>query len=269
MNLRQYTIQQKLWNKVVRACQHLLISSDKAIQARTYLNKRISKQDQILWKFGYFPSNDHLKDLTDIVDKKDLESLQLYYHNGLAPHGHFSDHNLVMPFYDVHGNVIALLGRCLLTEEQRQENLLNKYKYTMGCQKDMFVYGLDKAVDHIISEDFVICVEGQFDCIALHAQGIKNAVALGWASMSKFQMFQVQRYTDNIFLMLDNDEAGQKSKKRIKDRYKVVSNMKTLSVPEGYKDIDEFFHKSKESYVLSVIDDIKNINFRRKDGKKV
>lgn len=265
----EYKQKQNILKRVVQACQFLLQSSDHAIEARAYLNKRLSKKDQIAWKFGYFPSDDHLKDLTDLVSKKDLQVFNLYHpkDNALV-HGHFAEHNLVMPFNDVHGDIVALVGRCLITEEERHENGIYKYKYSAGCQKDLFVYGLDKALDSIIKNKFVVCVEGQFDCISLHSRGIHNAVALGSASMSKYQFFQIRRYTDNIVLMLDSDEAGKKGKKRIRTKYKDDAIVKTVSVPDGFKDIDEFFRDSKDKVLVkSVIDTIRI--FGETDGKKV
>jgi DNA primase len=266
--LREHKIRQRSLRRVVRACQHLLLTSNQASPARRYLSSRISRENQIAWEFGYFPSDDRLSELVALVDKADLEALNLYYPKflagGTAPHGHFSDHNLIMPFNSVHGDIVALLGRSLLSERVRQEQLLHKYKYSTGCQKDLYVYGLDKAREAIIAQNYVIGVEGQFDCISLHAKGIDNAVAFGWANISKYQMFQIHRYTNNIILMFDNDEAGQKAKKRVKDRYKDVANIKTINPPEGFKDIDEFFRGSKDTgYVQYVIDTIRS--FGRKD----
>lgn len=261
--LIDYKSKQIIMKNVLRACQHLLINSAQARKARQYLNSRLDFKNQILWEFGYFPTDDHLSELTNLISKKDLEVLNLYYPKflagGVLPHGHFSDHNLIMPFRNVNGDIIAMLGRCLLSEEERQENLLNKYKYNTGCHKELYIYGLDKAKESIIKENFVIGVEGQFDCIALHSHGINNAVAFGWANMSKYQMFQLHRYTNNIILMFDNDEAGQKAKKRVKDRYKDIASVKIISPPKEFKDIDEFFRHSKDAkYIQHVIDTIKS-----------
>ncbi len=260
--LTEHKQKQKSLRNVVRACQHLLLTSEQARPARRYLDSRLAKTDQISWKFGFFPTDDHLLELTNLVSKADLKALNLHYlkylGGGMVPHGHFSEHNLLLPFHNVYGDIVALLGRCLLTEKKREDASLQKYKYSKGCQKDLFVYGLDKAREAIIARNCVIGVEGQFDCIALHAKGIKNAVAFGSANLSKYQMFQIHRYTNNIILMFDSDDAGQKAKKRIKDRYKGVANIKTMGIPEGFKDIDEFFRGSKDTdYIQYVIDTIK------------
>lgn len=256
--IKNHKINQKIYNKVIVACQHLLSTSEHARKTRNYINSRISKDQQLYWKVGYFPTNDNIKELIDLVPKKYLEYLELFYSKN--SNGHFSNHNLILPFVNEYNETIALLGRSILPEDKRQELLLNKYKYSNGCKKELFVFGLDKAKDEIINKDFVICVEGQFDCISLHNKGIVNSVALGWANISRYQLFKLHRYTNNIIFMLDNDEAGQKAKNKIKNKYKDYANIKVVSPPKPYKDIDEFFTKENNiKYVNSVIDTIRNM----------
>jgi DNA primase len=266
----QYNAKQKVLKKFVRACQDLLINSEHAFQTRRYLNSRLDKGLQMDWKFGYFPSDKHLNDLLSMVSKEELRAIRLYYPKflagGKAPHGHFSDHNLVMPFYDVNGDIISILGRCLLSDEERANSNppLNKYNYSPGCRKDLFVYGLNKAIPSILQKDFIIGVEGQFDCIALHSCGITNAVAFGWANVSRFQMYQLRKYTNNIVLMFDNDEAGQKGNIRVCDKFDKYANIKKYNPPTNYKDIDEFIRKSKDTEdvkrVIDVLDNYWSLN---------
>lgn len=270
MKFNQNIAKQKVLRKVVRACQDLLINSDQAYTARRYLNSRIDKETQMHWKFGYFPKDDHLEELTSMVSKRDLAALRLYYpkylQGGMAPHGHFAEHNLVMPFYNDYGDIISIVGRCLLSEKARQELEMNKYTYSVG-RRDLFVYGIEKAADSIIAKNCVIGVEGQFDCISLHAHGITNAVAFGWNNLSRYQFWQIHRYTNNIIIMLDNDEAGQRGKIRIKGKFKDSANIKLISPPKAYKDIDEFFRGSKDNREIEhVIDMLKS--FGSIDGQK-
>lgn len=261
MNRAKYILRQKILKKIIMACQHLL-TTDCAYVARRYLNSRLDRSDQMHWQFGYFPSDDHLDELLSMVSREELEILKLYYpkfiNGGTAPHGHFSEHNLVLPFYDDHGDIISIVGRCLISDDKREELQLPKYKYSTG-RRELFAYGLNKAWESIIANDCVIGVEGQFDCISLHSNGITNAVAFGWARISPFQMFQILRYTNNIIVMLDNDEAGQKGKALIRERYKDVANIKIISPPKPYKDIDEFFRCSKDiKEIKHVIDTLKS-----------
>jgi DNA primase len=251
---------QELWNKFVVACQHMLKTKN-SYTARQYLKNRLSQQQISEWKFGYFPKNSSIKEFFDIMPACELEEIGVIYNKkisfGSVYHGHFSNHNLILPFYDVYSDVVGIIGRTLLSEEDRSEVLLQKYKYNNGCRKDLNVFGLDKAKKAILEKDCVICVEGQFDCISLHSQGIENSVAVGGSNLSIIQLFKILRYTKNIIIMFDNDEAGQKSKIRLKNKYNFV---KTLSPPDGFKDIDDFFRSCRdERYKTDVIDMLKHI----------
>lgn len=241
---------QRIFNRFVKVTQELLHTSPVAQKAKQYLDSRLAEEHQKTYEFGFFPDDDNLHILTKMFPKEQLDELGFCYPKfvagGLAPHGHFAQHNLIMPFRDVHGNVISILGRCLIDEAEREEIGLQKYKYSIGSKKDFFVYGLDKAKQHIIEKNVVIGVEGQFDCISLHVAGVRNVVAFGWANVSRYQMFQLHRYTNNIILMFDSDEAGKKAKSRVKTRYKDIANIKTISQPKGYKDIDQFLRTSTD-----------------------
>lgn len=263
---------QRALHKLVRVGQDLLINSDRAYIARRYLNSRIDKEAQMSWKFGYFPPDDHLDDLLSMMDKDELEALKLVYpkylQGGTAPHGHFAEHNLIMPFCNEYGDIVSIVGRCLLSEKIRQELEMNKYTYSSG-RRDLFVYGIEKAMNSIIEKDYVIGVEGQFDCISLHERGITNVVAFGWSHLSRYQFWQIHRYTNNIVVMFDNDEAGQRGRKAIREKFKDAANIKAISPPKPYKDIDEFFRGSKDNiYIQHVIDKLKNMSFGSIDGQK-
>lgn len=252
---------QDLFEKLINITIDLLHSSVYAKQTREYLDSRLDKKTQRLYEFGYFPSDDHIHILTSLMPKEELQTMNLYFPNiwkGVS-HGHFSNHNLIMPYRNVSKKIIGMVGRTLLSDEERSESKLQKYKYTLGCNKELFVYGLDKSKKDIINNNSVLCVEGQFDCIALHTHGISNVIAFGGASVSSFQFFQIHRYTNNIYLMFDKDEAGQIGKNSFKNKYKEFVNIKTISVPEPYKDIDEFLrHEKDNKYKSLVIEKIKS-----------
>ncbi len=251
--------------QVTKACRYFLKHSPVAVDARTYLDSRISKQMQEQYEFGFFPADENLPDLLSLIDKDQLEKNHLAYPKfecgGSVLHGHFHSHNLIMPFRDIYGNIIALLGRCLLPEQLQKEQQLQKYKYSFESNKELYVFGLDKARESIIQNDCVIGVEGQFDCIACNAEGIYNVVAFGWANLTRYQMFQLHRYTNNIVLMLDRDEAGTEGMNKIKRRFSKFANIKTVSVPTGYKDIDEFLRNEKDlTWKQTVINSLKEMH---------
>jgi len=67
--------------KVVDACQFLLKTSPEAQSAREYLDSRINKDAQTRYEFGYFPSDEYLEQLIDLVGKDILEEYLYIYLN--------------------------------------------------------------------------------------------------------------------------------------------------------------------------------------------
>lgn len=232
------------YEEVIEATQHLLHTHKLASGFKSYLNGRLSKDAHFSYQFGYFPPIKHINLLTQFVDKKVLQKLLLIYPKYIAGGTeytcHFEKHNLIMPCKDEYGNIISLLGRTLLKEEKQKELGLQKYKYSLYSHKDLFPFGLDKAKEEIIKKNYAIVVEGQFDCITAHEYGIKNVVATGWANITLYQFFKINRLTDNIYIMMDQDEAGRKAIKRIKRNFNGHANIKSLKVPGNKKDLDSF-----------------------------
>ena len=272
---------QYIYNQLAFVCQDLLHNSPSANKTREYINSRLSKAIQKKYEFGFFPTQQNLYELTSKISEKDLEYIKVYFptrkenlpnyskENEDDPEtieciydaqGHYCNHNLVMPFRDEHGHMVAFLGRTLLSDDERSDLGVQKYKYNSGCSKNLFLYGLNKAKNSIIEKNYVICVEGQFDCIALQTAGVKNCVAIGTTHLSHYQLFLIHRYTNNIILMLDNDEAGNRSKVKIKKRFGHIANIKTIGIPGKYKDIDEYLKKEEDlwykGYFLNKINNL-------------
>jgi DNA primase len=86
----------------------------------------------------------------------------------------------------------------------------------------------------------VFLVEGQIDVIKAKEKGFDNILGIGSASLSIHQLSLITRYTSNIFLLLDSDEAGQKGRKRIIDKFSKYANIQNFYLPNGYKDIDDY-----------------------------
>ena len=245
----------KAYEEVVEACRYILYKDAVAADARAYLDSRLPRTTQAKYQFGFFPSNTDLQQLYSLgISKSILDKLLLTYPKYAAgskkTHCHFNNHNLIMPFRDMYGNIISLLGRTLVSDEKQKELGLQKYKYTINAKKELYVFGLNYSKEHIIKKNTVICVEGQFDHIALNEVGIYNSVAFGWANMSKYQFFNINRFTSNFILLLDNDDAGIKARKKIKAVYGDKANIIHAYVPKEYKDIDECLRKDKDKNLI-------------------
>lgn len=233
-------------NKIIEACQEFL-QLPQAESVTTYLNGRLSKQAQEKFLFGYFPTYNELHLLIDKVGEDLLAEYHLLYKkfiqdgilNKTEVHSPLEEHNLVLPYRDVYGNIISMLGRTILSEDERKEKKIAKYKNT-SFQKGRHLYGLYEAKKDIIKKNYAIIVEGQFDCISASDKGLTNVVALGSSNMTWEQLALISRYTTNLKLLLDSDEAGQEGERRIVEHYGRYAKIEKIKLPGGYKDIDEF-----------------------------
>lgn len=250
-------IKAKLFQEIQIVCKNLLKTHSLAKQTRQYLQTRVSQKNQDAFDFGYFPDDDHLEILFDNIAEKKVKALDLVYpynvQNGdyrvYVNKGMLSSHNLTMPYRDVYGNIKALVGRTILSEEERKEHQLQKYKYTK-FNKSLHLFGLYQAKNHIVKKNSVFIVEGQIDCITCHEYGIHNVVALGGASLNKRQFHLLNRFTNKFYLLLDNDLEGKKAQNRIIKQYSKSAIIEILELPTQYKDVDEYLHNHKQSYIF-------------------
>jgi len=242
--------------KITQACQYLLHNFPGAEPVRDYLNSRLKPESQEKFQFGYYPSGGELSLLSDLVGVETLLKYGLIYYKNVEdslcprviPVSYFEHYSLVMPFRDAYGKVMGLVARTLMSEEDRKKIKIPKYKNTKDFKKGNHLFGLFENKREIIDQSFVYIVEGQFDVIKANERGIKNIVAVGNCNMTAYQFSVISRYTNNIHLLLDNDQAGSKGRKSIITKYGSLANIGNFYIPETYKDIDEYLTNCEDEY---------------------
>jgi DNA primase catalytic core len=237
-----------MFSEVITYCTNLLNSFPAASSCRDYLDSRLNKESQEKFEFGYFPNVKNIDVLIDVVGKDFLIKKELIYfrdiEDALFPRtlmfSTFENHPLIMPYKDSYGKIVAIVGRTLLSDEEREAKKISKYKNTKFT-KGNYLFGLYENKKAIIEQDSVFIVEGQMDVIKAAECGLKNIVALGNANMTPYQFSVISRYTNNIFLLLDADEAGEKGRKAIMNRFSNYANIRNFYLPAGFKDVDEYY----------------------------
>jgi len=232
---------------IVEHCQFLLNNFPEAQSSKSYLDSRLTQDSQNNWGFGYFPNLQNISALTDLIEEDQLIKEGLLnswtIEDSLMPRkivkDFFEDHPLILPQRDTYGKVVALIGRTLLDEKSQKEKKVIKYKNT-SFKKGHYLFGLYENKKAILDKGYVYLVEGQLDVIKSSQIGLHNIVGLGSSSLTFYQLSVISRYTDNIFLLLDNDEAGQQGREQIIKKYGKLANICNFYLPEIYKDIDEY-----------------------------
>lgn len=239
--------------KITEACRFLLHDFPGAEKVREYLDSRLTKESQEKFHFGYYPGWEEISLLTDIVGEDALLQYELIYYKDIEdslfprsiPVSKFDKMPLVLPFRDVYGQVVGLVARTLLDEAGQKEAKIPKYKNTV-FKKGNYLFGLYENKKDIVEQGSVYVVEGQFDVIKAGERGIKNVVGLGTSKMTPVQFCSLCRYTDNIYLLLDNDDSGRKGRRAITDKFGKMANFHNLYLPLEYKDIDEYLSKEPD-----------------------
>ncbi len=246
------------FQQIADSCHFLLNNFPHAQSTKSYLDSRVSQSSQSIFNFGYFPPPEYLSSLSSLISLSTLQNYHLVFlkliQDALGPRqaisSYFDHFPLLIPFRDVYGNTIALSARTLLQDQERQSLHIPKYKNTQ-FKKSHHLFGLFENKSHILQQDHVFIVEGQFDVIKAHQSNFKNFVALGSSSMSIHQLALISRFTNNIFLLLDNDEAGLKGRSQILSKFSHLANFKNAFLPPYMKDIDELLSYSPNSLSLT------------------
>ena len=116
---------------------------------------------------------------------------------------------LMFPIRNIKGEHIAFGGR-LITDKDNQAKYLNSPE-TKTYKKKYELYGLYEARLIEKRPESLFLVEGYMDVIGLHQHGIQNAVASSGTAFTQEQLRKILSYTNNIYIVFDGDEAGQKA----------------------------------------------------------
>lgn len=140
---------------------------------------------------------------------------------------------VMFPITDEGGRVVAFGGRTLSTEKKVA-------KYINSPETDIYhksrvLYGLSLAKKTIQQKNVCYLVEGYMDVIAMHQAGIENVVASSGTSLTIEQIKAIHRFTSNIVVLYDGDEAGQKASDRaIPLLLEEGMNVKLLMFPDNH-----------------------------------
>jgi DNA primase len=177
--------------------------------AKRYLDERGVAQDIITkYGFGYAPDSwDYI--LTRLSRKhgeKKLESVGLAMprKTGNGFYDRFRN-RLMIPIHNESGTIVGFGGRSLDGSDP---------KYLNSPESDVFnksrlLYNLHRSKDAMRRKDRAILVEGYFDAIAIDHTGVPGVVASMGTSLTSGQASLLRRYTTNVVIAYDGDNAGR------------------------------------------------------------
>ena len=162
---------------------------------------------------------------------------------------------VIFPWISLSGKVVAFGGRLL---DSRTKGVAQKYVNSPDSEifhKERELYGIFQAKKAIVKEDCVYMVEGYTDVISMHQCGVENVVANSGTALSKYQINILHRFTNNIVLLYDGDEAGIHAATRSAEMLlQEGMTVKVCLLPDG-DDPDSFARKHTAQEYRQFIDD--------------
>ena len=225
---------------------------------RQYFRSR-GIRDDIVEKFNLgFSLNK--RDALDLAAKKAGYKEEFLIKTGLCIKGEKGVYDryagrVIFPWFNVSGKVVAFGGRLL---DARTKGVQQKYVNSPDSEiyhKERELYGLYQGKKAIAKEDCVYMVEGYTDVIAMHQCGLENVVANSGTALSKHQIKLLRRFTPNIILLYDGDEAGIHAAMRGTDMLLAEGmKVKVLLLPDG-DDPDSFSRKHSATEFKAYIEE--------------
>jgi DNA primase len=148
---------------------------------------------------------------------------------------------VMFPIHSFTGRVIGFGGRTLKTDKAVP-------KYVNSPESDIYhksnvLYGLFFAKKSMRDEDNCYLVEGYADVLSVHQAGVENVVASSGTSLTIEQIRMIGRFTKNITILYDGDEAGIKASLRGLDMILEEGlNVKVVNFPDSH-DPDSYVQK--------------------------
>ena len=181
---------------------------------------------------------------------------------------------VMFPIADVHGNIVGFTGR-ILTDSKEEAKYVNTPE-TSAYRKSAVLYGLDKAKGEIRRADLAVITEGNMDVVGSHQFSVANVVAASGTALTGEQLALLKRFTTNLAIAFDQDNAGNAATLRGLDLARAQDfNIKIITLPpEAGKDPDEAVRKDPQLWkdaiknAVGIMDWVYRNAFRNRHAEK-
>lgn len=241
------------------------LNSDIGIELKKYLSDRgFTKETINEFSLGYIDNQSNA--LLKLIQKEKYSSDAMkesgLFYNGKNGYVDSFRSRLIFPIIDRNENTIGFAGRVFNNDHPAK--YINSPE-TILYNKSKVLFGLNKAAQEIKNKNNIIIVEGYFDLIQLFQSGIKNVVAISGTAFTDYHAAIIKRYTKEIYLAFDGDDAGEKA--AIKTGYILLKNgmqPKIINTPEGLDPDDWIKEKGNVEFKESMKSTLEVIDFHYK-----
>ncbi len=159
---------------------------------------------------------------------------------------------ILFPITNFRNETVAFGGRALNDYGPKYLNSSESQVY----KKNRTLYFTESFLKSVKEFKEIIIVEGYFDVLAFNLLGYANVASPSGTALTVQQLEQLSKYSTNIILSFDNDEAGINATRRILELKNSTTrdlNLSCLVLPKEFKDIGEYFEDGNDN-VESLLD---------------
>ncbi|MEK7662071.1 MAG: DNA primase [Patescibacteria group bacterium] len=230
------------------------ISGNKS--AIEYLKGRgLSDETIFSWRIGY--ADEEWRGLLSRLKSKkfsepEMEKVGLVIRSEKGFYDRFRG-RIMFPLRNAQGKIVGFSGRHFAKGNSETDTA--KYINTPETplfSKSRVLFGYDRAKQSIMREDFAVLVEGQMDLILSHQAGLTNTVASSGTALTEEQVKMLKRFSNNVVMAFDGDEAGIAAAARGFDiALSLGMNVRIARMPKGVDPAD-LIAKDKEAWISAV-----------------
>lgn len=225
-------------NREAARFYYAVLNSEDGKAGREYFARRALKPETIRhFGLGFSPGSRFA--LVDYLQRKGFTAQELVLANVAfqsrngRPVDRFAG-RVMFPIIDLRGNVVAFGGRTLGDDKPKYLNTSETPVFSKG--EMLFALNFAKNAD---SGRLILC-EGYMDVIAMHQAGFTDAVATLGTALTQHQARLMAKYTKEVVVSYDADEAGQKAASRAIPILREAGLLVRVLTISGGKDPDEY-----------------------------
>ena len=213
VNLRENNVNARYLDLIDLANKYFInnINSNAGKKAKEYLVKERKLDEKVIdeFKIGLALGDNNLNKLLKSKGYTDKEIIDYSLANksddGLLD---LFRNRITFPINDERGNTVAFSARIFNGEDASK--YINS-KESNIFKKGNILFNYDKARNEVSKSKSIIVCEGQMDAIRIYSSGVKNVVATMGTALTKEHIHLLKKLNAKVILMMDNDEAGEKS----------------------------------------------------------
>ena len=221
--------------------------------ALNYLHQERHLDDKLISEFWIWYASDKHYELLNMLRSKwfsdeDLLEASLAKRNVNGEIYAFFRNRITFPIYDLMKNVVGFSARVLNPDDAPK--YINSAEHK-AFEKSKILYWLSHAKQYISTQQKLIVVEGQMDVIWLARLWFPIWIATSWTALTEQHVKIIKRYTENLYLLFDNDQAGRQATfSALKLCYAQDIFPKIISLPHEFKDADELANNKQWNQIF-------------------